>query len=594
MCGIIGLITDNNAKQKILNELYKLEYRGYDSAGICVIDKEGFETTKSVGSIKNLQQIINFDNDNFTTGIAHTRWATHGKANITNCHPHISYDGVWAVVHNGIVENYAQLKDFLKKHNIRLKSQTDSEVIPNLLSISSSESNIKKLIQVCSNIKGSYALVCINKYNPKTLYIARKDSPIYVANTKEGVIVSSDTISFINKTDTYYALDNFEFAQVDNEKILFFDKNGNQIHKNHTKLSCITKDTTLESYNHFMIKEIFEVPSLISNVYKFYVNNKELIFDFKNLLNKSNKIMFVGCGTAYHSALMGEKFFNKYLNIPVSCHIASEFVYDNLKIDEKTICIFISQSGETADTISALKYALKHNAKCIALTNNINSQIAFIADYTWPILAGVEIAVASTKAYNCQCLCLYLVAKLCSEFEEDIKAKFLLLSNNLQNIDVSKILMLAQKVKRYKSVFFIGRNIDYVTALESSLKLKEITYINSVACQSGELKHGTLALIDKNSLVITSITQPSLKEKCINAIYEIKARGAKVVVLSPFEEIQNILSKKDTFIKIEQQEPEFSYQECICNMQLLSYYVSVQKNINPDKPRNLAKSVTVE
>ncbi len=594
MCGIIGIITKTNARQKAVAELLKLEYRGYDSAGVAVVDKDAILTTKQVGAIANLKKVVDKVEDNFTTAIAHTRWATHGKANLTNCHPHMSNDKTWAVVHNGIIENYSQLKTHLKANSIKLKSQTDSEVIPNLLQLSTLK-GIDALIDVCNKLIGSYALACINAKDNNKLYLARKNSPLYIADSLDGIIVSSDIVSFVGKTDKYYIIGNDEFVVADKSDIKFYDKNRNILTKRSVKLNITNTSATLDNFQHFMLKEIYQVPSLLKDVKRYYLNNQELIFDLKQILSSTKHIMMVGCGTAYHSGLMGERFFNKYLHIPTTSHIASEFCYDNLSITKDTTCIFISQSGETADTIAALKYAQSKGAKCVALTNNINSQIAFLADYTLPILAGVEIAVASTKAYNCQCLCLYILSQL---FDDSILQTIAdtvdYLSLSLKNIDSQQISTLADNVKNYTSVFFIGRGIDYVTSLEASLKLKEISYINSIACQAGELKHGTLALIDQDSLVVMTITDPALKEKSINALHEIKARDAKVILLSPFEDISFDLGDNDAFISLPDFQPQYLHQVAICNMQLLAYYVSVKKGLNPDKPRNLAKSVTVE
>lgn len=594
MCGIIGIITNSSAKLKALEQLSKLEYRGYDSAGISVLENGCIKTYKSVGYIDKLKQLVTQNQDNNTTAIAHTRWATHGKATLTNCHPHLSNDSTWAVVHNGIIENYQTLKQNLLKSNIKLKSQTDSEVIPNLISLSH-EQSIFSLIDACKQLKGSYALACINKNLNNQMFVAKYNSPLYVAQTTDGVVVSSDIISFSGKATQYYSLDNNEFAHINNNTITFYNIEGEIITKNATLLNSIATNVELLDYNHFMLKEINQTPELIKQVYEFYSNKNQTIDKLHKTLANINDIKFVACGTAYHSGLIGEKFFNKYLHINTSTYVASEFVYDNLNITNKTLCIFISQSGETADTISALKYAKTNGAICVALTNNTNSHLAQLSHYVLPILAGVEVAVASTKAYNCQCMCLYLLALIFSNQDlSKINSQINSLSLSLKNPNEALIIDLAKKVKNYKQVFFIGRGIDYVTSLESSLKLKEITYINSIACQSGELKHGTLALIDKKSLVIVNITVPSLKEKSINALYEIKARGAQVIVLSPFVEIKNMLGSKDIFIDLNNLSQDYAHHLSVSLMQRLSYYVSVFKGINPDKPRNLAKSVTVE
>ncbi len=594
MCGIIGVITKDNAKQKAIKELEKLEYRGYDSAGICSIGKENFDTTKAVGSIGNLHKAIDYKDDTSTTAIAHTRWATHGKANLTNCHPHLSQDKTWAVVHNGIIENYAEIKKMLLAKNINLKSQTDSEIIPNLISLENNSNYMMRVIKACSKLKGSYAIACINKDKDNCMYLARKDSPLYIADHSDGFLVSSDVVTFIGKAHNYYVLGNNEFACIENNNIEFFDNNGQKQTKRSVSLDINFVDSIMGEYKHFMLKEIFQIPTLLSTVAKYYFANKELVYDFNKILSQTNKIMLIGCGTAYHAGLMGQRFFNEYIGIDTSAHIASEFVYDNYKIDTSTVCIFISQSGETADTISALKFAKSKGATCIALTNNVNSSLAFIADYAWPILAGVEIAVASTKAYNCQCFALYLLAKLYNGYDKNILTYQKELSRAISCIASDGIINLASDIKKYKNIFLIGRGIDYITSLEASLKIKEITYINTIACPSGELKHGTLALIDNKSLVITFITDKTLLEKSLNALHEIKARGARVVVLSCFDQAKSALTKSDIFIKLQELPSDYACHLAIVHMQLLAYYISVAKGINPDKPRNLAKSVTVE
>lgn len=622
MCGIIGLITQADAKQRIVEELYKLDYRGYDSAGIAVINGGKIDCYKQVGSIDNLKNSLKNLNFCAVCGIGHTRWATHGKPDIKNCHPHLSYDNRWAIVHNGIIENYNEIKKQLSKEGIKLKSGTDSEVVAHLLAKNKND-DIFNLIEVCKALRGSWALACINKNCENELFLAKYNSPLFVAKTKDEIMISSDTISFMGKTDCYFHLRNDEFAHIKGTSLTFYDASGKIIIKDPIKLNYISKDADKADFSHFMLKEIFEIPHLLQIVGKFYLQNKELIYDFKQILETCGSIFLIGCGTAYHSALIAEFYFKKFFNKNITAHIASEFIYSSTYIKQGDICIFVSQSGETADTISAMKHAKGQGATCIALTNNLNSHLAFLCDYVWPILAGPEIAVASTKAYNCQCLAFLLVAMLSKDNEYYInshgkfpsniegcsagagcvtgyKKRFNfskninIISSRIQNMNLVEIQELARAVDSAEKVFFIGRSVDFVTAQEASLKLKEISYINSLGVSSGELKHGTLALIDKNCIVINIITQENIKAKSINSIYEVKARGARVAVVSPFEDIREICTGGDMFIKLFPCDPLLMPQLSIVPLQLLAYYVSVGKGINPDKPRNLAKSVTVE
>ncbi len=589
MCGIIGIITKQNITNKLVTELEKLEYRGYDSAGISVLSEGLFQTCKQIGQVSNLKAKLKDSSGNI--GIGHTRWATHGRTNLNNCHPHISSKGKWAIVHNGIIENYLEIKSLLQKQGMTFSSATDSECVANLLEFNNAKS-IKDISNTIAKLTGSYALAMINSSVPDSIFLARKDSPLYVAQCGEEVYVSSDIVTFYGKAQEFFALDNGDLAKITNKEFLFFDSNGNKIAKEPQRLFEIKSNIDKEEYGHFMLKEIYEVPTLLQDVYRYYTNNDELIYDIKRLVKNCKQILFVGCGTAYHSALIGEKFLKEKVNKPISVHIASEFIYDSTHIDPDTLAIFVSQSGETADTLSALKKAKAKGATILAITNNVNSSLAFLADFTLPVLAGVEIAVASTKAYNCQCFVMNMLASFASggigyikEFDDLVFA--------IQNIDNGLCLEIAKEIKNLKNIFFMGRGVDYITSLEGSLKLKEISYINAVACASGELKHGTLALVDKKAHVFLTITDRALKEKSLISLQEIKTRGAKVIVLSPFEEVKNYLEEGDRLVKLPNLNNQ-TYQVATVYFQLIAYYTSSLKGINPDKPRNLAKSVTVE
>lgn len=588
MCGITGIITEKDLTKKLVTELKKLEYRGYDSAGICTSFDNKFFVTKEVGEVKNLEKKLDYDKP-CTYGIGHTRWATHGEASIKNCHPHLSKN--WAVVHNGIIENYMDIKKVLKSKGVNFLSDTDSECVSSLLEFYNVQDE-QGIAKVIGQLKGSFALAMINKNIKDKIFVAKNSSPLYIAKCGEDMRVSSDIVSFYNLTDEFFALGDNEISSIEKDKITFFDKNGKEIFKSPNKLVISNRLAEKQDYDHFMLKEIFETSGLLKDVYKYYTHNEKLIYDLKKYFRQASQVLLVGCGTAYHSALMGERLIKQKLSKPVFSYIASEFIYDDTYIDTETLAIFISQSGETADTISALKKAKSKGAKVIALTNNVNSQIAFLADIVLPVLAGPEIAVASTKAYNCQCFILGLISSFISGGAGFVK-NFDELVYSLKGIDSNLCLDIAQKIKGYKQAFFVGRGVDYVTSCEASLKLKEISYINSSAFPSGELKHGSLALIDKNALVFNIITDKALKEKSLISLGEVKTRKAKVIVISPFDEVKKYLNKDDIFIKLQDLDVE-TYQLATTYCQLISYYTSTLKGINPDKPRNLAKSVTVE
>ncbi len=589
MCGIIGIISKDNITQKLVNNLKKLEYRGYDSAGICVVDNNTFCITKQIGEVDKLKEKVNMSGQG-SFGIGHTRWATHGKANNANCHPHISYKGSWAIVHNGIIENYLDLKHLLQDKGIKFVSATDSECVAHLLEYNN-VTDIKGIVNTVKQLKGSYALAMVNRFIEDKIFVARKGSPLYIAKCGEDMYISSDIVSFYGLAKEFYALGEDELGIVGKNYVEFFDNSGKTITKQPQKLVYKQSKTALTE-GHYMLKEIYEISSLLKDVYRYYTNNEELIFDMKRLFKQCSQVLFIGCGTAYHSGLIGEHCLNAKLKKPISTHIASEFIYDNTYIDTGTIAVFISQSGETADTIAALKKAKQSGATTIALTNNVNSQIAFLADYTLPVLAGVEIAVASTKAYNCQCFVFTLLASFVSGGLGYIKS-FDDLVYALNNVDNGLCLDIAKNIKTLKNAFFIGRGKDYITCLEASLKLKEISYINAVACPSGELKHGSLALIEKGTTVFMPITEKALKEKSLISLGEVKTRGGKVIVLSPFDEVKQYIDESDTFIKLPDLEDQ-TYQLATVYFQLIAYHTSSIKGINPDKPRNLAKSVTVE
>lgn len=596
MCGIVGFIGKENIKEHLIDLLEKVEYRGYDSAGMAYVRDNNIVVNKSVGAVSNLRKYVTDDISN-TCGIAHTRWATHGKANITNAHPHSSEDENWAIVHNGIIENYLTIKkELISTHHIKYISETDTEAIAHLLQLSH-KTGLESLKFACDKLSGSYAIAIIEKSNPQQILVARKESPLYVAYGKDGNYVASDPICFVDKCEEYYTLQNFEFARVSANCIEIYDNNLVLIDRMPTKLNLTHRDSKLGEYSHYMQKEISQEKDVIESVLNIY--SQDNIFkrlDTSNLLNVK-KIVLIGCGTAYHAGLMGAKFIEKYSKISASGYIASEFRYSDTIIDSDTIAIFVSQSGETADTLGALEIAKSKGIKTIALTNVLYSTLAQNVDAIFPVCAGPELAVVSTKAYTSQIAILYLFAKYLEKIKfhkENNSYSILQDFLNTKEDYFQKIDQLSNDLQEASNVFFIGRDIDYITTEEASLKLKEITYINSSAYPSGELKHGFLALVDSNTIVFVLATQKGLLDKTLNSANEILSRGGKIVMVSNLAISDEKLENVYMHINLSSANEEASPLISIKFFQWLAYFTSIKKGLNPDKPRNLAKSVTVE
>ncbi len=595
MCGIAGYIGNKSVSDELIDSLKKLEYRGYDSAGIAEICGGEIIITKAEGKIVNLENVIKQVKS--SCGIAHTRWATHGVPSVANAHPHKSKNGEWAVVHNGIIENYSALKSELCK-GVEFASQTDTEVIPQLLSLVCCEDKMKALIDVCAKLQGSYALACVNKSEDNTLYLARSKSPLYVAQGNDEVFVASDPICFAGKAHKYYALEDGEFCKATQKELEFYDCNYKVIKKITLKLSDMQENSGKQNYPHYMLKEINQVPLVLARIVNTYSDNNVLESFTLQYLNNYNKIVIVGCGTAYHAGLMGARFIEKFARVECKACVASEFRYSNPIIDGKTLCIFVSQSGETADTLACCDLAKQMGAQTIALTNVLYSTLAKKVDKVLPVCAGPEIAVASTKAYTAQISILYMLAKRMQNviFNKDVD--FL---DEIKELSQKIIMPSAEEIRSFSDLlegqnkaFFLGRDVDYYTCEEASLKLKEISYINCSAHPAGELKHGFLALIEEDTVVFVVATQKDLLEKTLNGCHEASARGGKIVFVSPFNLSQD---QKKHFFK-EFKLPEFSEDlqpiVSIGFFQMLAYLTSVARGVNPDQPRNLAKSVTVE
>lgn len=598
MCGITAYIGNNNVEKNLINDLKLLEYRGYDSAGVAVLCDNKIEITKAVGCIKNLEDKI-ISNKHATLGISHTRWATHGEATIENAHPHLSNNGEWAVVHNGIIENYAELKSDLIKKGFLFKSETDTEVVAHMLELYNNDNPMQTLIEVCNKLNGSFALAVINVNNPQTIYLAKRKSPLYLTGNEKEVFVASDPICFSGKCEDYYSLLDDEFCEASQTSLNFFDVNGNKVVKEKIKLENLSCEINKQDFEHYMIKEIHETPEVLQRIVKTYSENN--VFDKidKSIFSNMDKVIFVGCGTAYHAGLIGANYIETLAKIQARCYVASEFRYSDPLIDSKTLAIFVSQSGETADTLEALNLAKNKGAKTIALTNVLYSSIAKKADYVLPVCAGPEIAVASTKAYTAQISVLNMFAKYLSNLIKQTNYDYLRDILNLsQQIDIENfkedLKILAKKLAEKSSALFIGRNLDYVTSEEASLKLKEITYINSQSHPAGELKHGFLALVEKDTYVFVLATQKHLLDKTLNGASEAASRGAKIILATQFDVEDKAIKNLFHTIKLKSLKEDLMPMLTIVSFQMLSYLTSVEKGFNPDKPRNLAKSVTVE
>lgn len=613
MCGIIGYIGKKKATPILINSLLRLEYRGYDSAGIATVESDKIAIMKDKGRVKNLENLKGINDLNGTIGIAHTRWATHGKPSKENAHPHYDNNNTFAVVHNGIIENYHDLKEFLIKKGYTFYSQTDTEVIPNLIHYyytkDDNHDNLQALRAVhkaCMDLQGSFGLQIISTFMPDNLIVVRKDSPLVIGKGNGENYVSSDIPAILSFTKDFYLLNDYEFAVLSRDKIDFYDINLNKIEKGVKTIDWDASSADKNGYEDYMLKEIYEQPNAIrETIGSRLPDNEPCNFDdlkfTKEFLSKINKIYIVACGTAMHAGLSGKIAIEKLCKIPVTVDIASEFRYRNPIIDENTLCIYISQSGETADTIAALKLAKSKGATTLAVSNVIGSSITREADYCIYTHAGPEIAVASTKAYTSQVVLLDILAIYFAEILEsasifelkELKKEMLSLPAKIENAlkSANRIKEFAKNIYQEKDVFFLGRGIDYNTALEGSLKLKEISYIHSEAYAAGELKHGPIALIENSITVISIITDKALVEKTISNIQEVITRGAKTLVITNQELPSNNI---DTIITVPDTNVLFSPILAIVPLQLLSYYISKEKGLDVDKPRNLAKSVTVE
>ncbi|MBQ7507526.1 MAG: glutamine--fructose-6-phosphate transaminase (isomerizing) [Lachnospiraceae bacterium] len=610
MCGIVGFIGKKQAAPILLEGLAKLEYRGYDSAGIAVFDGEKIRVEKAKGRLKVLSEMTH-DGETMpgTVGIGHTRWATHGEPNQVNAHPHFNTSGSIVLVHNGIIENYLSLRQRLLKKGYEFASETDSEVVAQYLDYYYRESGdpLASITKVLHRVEGAYALGILFQDHPDTLYAVRKDAPLIIGKGKEANLIASDATALLKHTRNVYYLENNEIAVIHEDSIDFVNVDGDTVEKTLSRIDWDESAAEKGGYEHFMLKEMYEQPKTVRDtlnprIKEGRVEIEELGMTDEEIRNVG-RIHIVACGSAYHTGVTGKYVFEGLCRIPVEVDLASEFRYRDPILGEKDLVIVISQSGETADSLAALREAKAAHIMTLGIVNVVGSSIAREADkvmYTW---AGPEIAVATTKAYSAQLIALYLLAirfgtalgtvdqSLAAQMIGDLKRlpdQIELLLNNKE-----KIQSFANHYLAAQHIFFIGRGIDYAIAMEGSLKLKEISYIHSEAYAAGELKHGTISLIEEGTLVNAIVTQDALYAKTVSNIVEVKSRGAFVMAVTN-EGNTEIEKNADLVIYIPQTNRYFTDSLAIIPLQLFAYYVSVGRGCDVDKPRNLAKSVTVE
>jgi len=607
MCGIVGYIGERKVAPVLIKGLKRLEYRGYDSAGIAYLDDNDLKVIKSKGRLSILEGLVAGIEAKNTIGIGHTRWATHGEPSDENSHPQTNEENSIAVVHNGIIENYIELKEKLTEKGIKFTSQTDTEVIAHLINYYYNGGLVEAVAKAISKLEGSYAIGVISKHHPDSIVCARKDSPLIIGLGKGENFIASDIPAVLPYTKDVYLLEDKEIALLEKNSVTVYDKTMTPVEKEVFKVEWDIEQAEKGGYAHFMLKEIHEEPQSLLDTLSQVVKNGKPCIDSLNLkdefIKKLKKIYIVACGTAYHAGVVGKYILERSLRICVEVDIASEFRYRNSLITKDDLMIIISQSGETADTIAAMREAKSRGAFCLAIVNSPGSTISREADGVFYTRAGMEIAVASTKAYDTQLMAFYVLSAAFSKIRglvDDKEAKKIISSLTSAATTTKMVLDLEEKIKRIaafslnqRNVFFIGRGLDYALALESSLKLKEISYIHSEAYAAGELKHGTIALIEKGTLVFGILTQKDLIDKTISNLQEVKARGAYIIVLAvEGAKVEGVADRVITLPKIED---EIYYPLLgVIPMQLFAYYVSVLKGCDVDKPRNLAKSVTVE
>jgi len=607
VCGIVGYVGGKNAAPILLNGLKKLEYRGYDSAGVAILDNDDIKVVKCKGRLANLEEKVNCGMPVGNIGIGHTRWATHGEPNDLNSHPHISNSGKIAVVHNGIIENYMEIKEFLEAEGYEFISETDTEVVAQLIDYHYHGDIVQAVINSINEIEGSYALGVLCSDCPDKFVAARKDSPLVVGLGKGENFVASDIPAILEYTRDVYILEDKEIVLLNDKEVTVYNNHGLIVQKKVFKVNWDVAAAEKSGYEHFMMKEMCEEPKVVKDTISPRIKDGNIVLDNIKItaedLKNIDKIFIVACGTAYHAGVVGKYIIEKLARIPVEVDVASEFRYRDPLVGDRNLVIIISQSGETIDTLFALRESKKKGAKVLSIVNVVGSSIARESDnvlYTW---AGPEIAVASTKAYNTQLSALYLIAldfayklgRIDKEYYSNIIEGLRAIPREIEKVLANKDTIQKFAAQHYnaKSIFFIGRGLDYALSMEGSLKLKEISYIHSEAYAGGELKHGTIALIEEGTLVICPMTQDNLVEKMISNIKEVKARGAVVLAIAK-ESNKQVSKVADVVVAIPDVDSLIAPIVAVTPLQLFAYYMALQKGCDVDKPRNLAKSVTVE
>lgn len=614
MCGIVGYVGCKNASQILINALKKLEYRGYDSAGIAIIEDDDIIVRKCKGALKFLEEKIADEVIKGTVGIGHTRWATHGEPSDSNSHPHASMDGSISIVHNGIIENYAELKAKLQAQGVVFKSQTDTEVVVHLIDKAYKQHKdiFKAVLEVLHIVEGSYALGVICKDYPDRVICCRKESPLVIGLGKGENFIASDVPALLEHTRDVYYLGEKELAVLYTDHVDLFNFEGEKIIKEPSHVEWDMDAAEKGGYEHFMIKEIHEQPKGLTDTMRPRIikdgNGKptDVYFEENKMddaWKKARRVVITACGTAYHAGVVAKYAFEKIARMKVDVDVASEFRYRNPILDKDDIFIVVSQSGETADTLSALRLAKQNGLKVVAITNCVGSTVSREADDVIYTLAGPEIAVASTKAYTTQVLCMFLLAikagkirgTLCEEEAVKLLTELESIPEKIQTILDGKetIQKFASQQFNKDKIFYIGRQFDSATSLESALKLKEVSYMHSEAFAAGELKHGPIALIDEKTLVVAIASEPELYEKIGSNMVEVKSRGATVLVITQ-DKTGAFSGKADEIFQIPECSSTLASLLTVIPTQLFAYYCAIQRGYDPDKPRNLAKSVTVE
>ena len=612
MCGIVGFVGEQPAAPILLSGLEKLEYRGYDSAGIAVRNEQSgkIEIVKAKGRLKILAEKTDGGRAvPGTCGIGHTRWATHGEPSENNAHPHCAEDKSVVLVHNGIIENYQELKEKLLKSGYTFYSQTDTEIAVKLVDYYYKKTGtpLEALTRAMLRIRGSYAFGVLFHDYPGKLFAARKDSPLIIGKNKSGALIASDVPAILDQTRQVYYIGNMEIAELSEDEIHFYNIDREEIHKDMVEIKWDAESAEKGGYEHFMLKEIHEQPKAVQDTVGAYVKDEEInlleagITD--ELLSGLERIYIVACGSAYHVGMVAKYVMEDLADVPVEVDLASEFRYRNPKLEENSLVIVVSQSGETADSLAALRLAKEKGVPVLGIVNVVGSSIARESDYILYTYAGPEISVATTKAYSTQLIAVYLLAVQMAFVKGIIsEERYAGLLQELERLpekiqktldDKERIQWFASKYANAKDIFFIGRGIDYAISLEGSLKMKEISYIHSEAYAAGELKHGTISLVEEGTLVVGVLTQQALFEKTLSNMVETKSRGAYLMGLTLYGNY-NIEDHADFSVYVPKTEQYFTTSLAIVPLQLMGYYVSVAKGLDVDKPRNLAKSVTVE